>query len=104
MAVTVEQVLAFIGADESDVENVEKATMVLEVSNHLIDNFVGDSEVPEAILTLATLRLADTLWYQVTLRPGVGESFYENAQTLAPGNRDPFFIAYQLLKNWVLPW
>lgn len=104
MAVTVEQVLVFIGADETDLENVEKATTVLTVSNELITKFVGDSEVPEAILVLATLRLAETIWFQTVIRPGAVEQFYENAATAAPNNRDPFMPAYQLLKNWVSPW
>lgn len=102
MAVTVERFLDYFGGDPNT--DTAKAQDTLAVAVIMVENYVGDSIVPEPVVDLAVLRVASALWSAEHVQARSNDSFYETNEAPAPTNRDPMTAAYVLLRKWVLPW
>lgn len=102
MALSVEQLVQAIGADIN--EHLEEVQRTLTQATLMVQNYVLDSVVPEEIVDLAVLRVAQALWNVNNVPAQSGNSFYETTEAPAPVNRDPMTTAYVILRKWVLPW
>lgn len=102
MALTVEQLVQAIGADIND--HFEEVQRTLTQATLMVQNYVLDNVVPEEIVDLAVLRVAQALWNVNHVPAQSGNSFYETTEAPAPVNRDPMTTAYVILRKWVLPW
>lgn len=102
MTVTAEQLGKTIGVDIN--EDMEEVTSTLQQATLMVDNYVADADVPEAVIDLAITRVAQVLWSTNNMPHRSSDSFYETDQAPAPVNRDPMGTAYVILRKWVLPW
>lgn len=102
MALTVEQLIQAIGADIND--DFEEVQRTLTQAQLMVQNYVSENVVPQEIVDLAVLRVAQALWNANHVPAQSGNSFYETTEAPAPVNRDPMTTAYVILRKWVLPW
>lgn len=100
--ITVDRLRKHIGADTQHDEELQE---LITQANLLISDYMGTTLlVPEAILDLAVLRVANSLWEQSNVPSSNGNSFYETDQAPAPPNRDPLLAAYPIIRRYVCPW
>lgn len=102
MTVTVERFSELIGADIN--EDLLEVSDTLIQAQLMVDNYVGPNDVPEEIMDLAVVRVAQQLWSVNNIPSRSSDSFYETTDAPAPVNRDPMTTAYVILRRWVLPW
>lgn len=102
MTVTVEQLTTAIGANVN--EDLDEVRSTLTHATLMVENYVDGAVVPEPILDLAIIRVAQVLWSTNNIPSRATDSFYETSEAPSPVNRDPMGTAYVILRKWVLPW
>lgn len=97
MAVTGPDLETFVGSDDATF----CASCVAE-GQALVDAYVGDSEVPTAILDRAVLEVSSELFHKRSAPQGIAQfaDFDGGPVRVA---RDPMLTAYTLLGRWVRP-
>lgn len=113
MTVTAALFADYIGGESVDAEN-PRLILVLGVAKVQVLDFVKStctdatdietSSIPEEVLDLAILKVADELWNQRNIKPRVMEQIDYGGAMLSTTNRDPMLPAYSLLRGYVLPW
>lgn len=108
-----EQFATYIGGDSIDQEN-PRLLHCLEVAHSKVLFYVkstctdkedlATSTIPEAIVDLAVIKVADELWNQRNVRPTAKEQFDYGSGLMSNTSRDAMLPAYSLLGGYVLPW
>jgi hypothetical protein len=102
---TAQDVKDYIGDDDFESEALINAC--LDESVLLVDKYVGEATVPEAILDRAYIVTAADLYYRRQAPNGVMNQQFVGVDGIPTTPvriaRDPMSQAYGLLRRWVLP-
>lgn len=105
MTIALETLQEYVG---SEGEYSSLLTDCLAEAEALVNKYVGEAPVPEAILDRATLEVAADLFNRRNAPNGIVSQQYATVDGMAMGAvriaRDPMAAAYKLLQRWVLPW
>lgn len=104
--VTKDEVKEYIGDDDFESDSLVEACLV--EATLLVDKYVGEVTVPEALLDRAYIVTAADLYYRRQAPNGVVNQQFISADGsfgTSPVRiaRDPMAQAYGLLRRWVLP-
>jgi hypothetical protein len=101
MTVSVEQVADWMRVPDDRVHEIEE---FLTAAQEMVDQFVGDTVIPESILDLAVMRVTSNLWNDDGLPVSTNSFYGVDTGNAIPAMRDPMTGAYILLRKWVSPW
>lgn len=106
MAVTTADLREFVGATTNDDSLLSGC--LLEATE-LVDKYVGDNEVPDAILDRAYVEVAADLFHRRNAPNGIANQQFALPDGGFGGQairiaRDPLTAAYKILGRWVSPW
>lgn len=108
MAVTVETLRAYVGADIDDADVSLLLQSALSAAAALVDKYVGVAVVPVEILDRCYLIVATDLFERRNAPNGIANQQYATVDGIgqAPMRvaRDPMAGVYEILRRWVLPW
>ncbi|WP_146777794.1 hypothetical protein [Rhodococcus wratislaviensis] len=82
-------------------EHETEVKAALDAAVILVDDYIGDVVVPDAILDLCYTRVASSLFEQSAVATNTG---YEQEGAPTPVNRNPMNSVYHILRGYVLPW
>ena len=106
MAVTVEQVVAYVGATLRHAEECERclAEAADLLGKHIADGGADVDDIPATVYDRALLVTAAELFNQSKSPNGfVNQQFEDGSGTIVRLSRDPLSPAYPLLSRWVAP-
>lgn len=95
MAVTVEEFRAYIGTDETS----DFVSECLTAGHALVNKFIGDASVPDAVHDNAVLMAASELFYRRQSPQGVTQ-FAAMDGTAVRAAKDPMNAARELLRPY----
>ena len=106
MAVTVDQVVAYVGATLRHSEECQRCLAEAEdlLGKHITDGGTEIEEIPAAVYDRAVLVTAAELFNQSKSPNGfVNQQFEDGSGAIVRLSRDPLGPAYPLLSRWVAP-
>jgi hypothetical protein len=96
MSVTVEEFRAYVGTNE-DSSFVDDC---LQTGHHLVERYVGDTEIPSHVRDSAVLMCASEVFHR-RQAPGGITQFADMSGSAVRVGKDPMNAAYELLRPYV---
>ena len=101
MAVTVERLTREISVGPEDYDLIEE---LLGQAIILVEDYIGDTVIPEPIVDLALIKVVNELWAQYSTPFRHVQDTYQTDLSPVITSRDPMVPAYMVLRKWVSPW